>query len=78
MWDRGSRGLSSATWADVPDQPIKACIIPLDPFGQGVYIGVDLVRASCLVWACLDWLPLAYESLVVTMFFRLGGGRNNH
>jgi hypothetical protein len=78
MRDRGSRDLGSAAWADSPDQPIKPHIVPLDPFSQSVFIGVDLVRANLLVRACLDWLPLAYESLDVTMFFRLGGVRNSH
>ena len=77
-WDRGSRALSSAAWADGPDQLIKPCIVLLDPFGQGVFVRVDLVRANLLVRACLDWLPLAYESLDVTMFFRLGGVPNSH
>ena len=76
--DRGSSGLGSAAWADALDQTIKPFIVPLDPFSQSVFVGVDLVRANLLVRACLDWLPLAYESLDGTMFFRLGGVRNSH
>ena len=72
------RGLSSAAWADAPDQPIKPRIVPPDPSSQSVFVGVDLVRANLLIRACLDWLPLAYESLDVTMFFHLGGVRNSH
>ena len=78
MRDHGSRGLSSAACADAPDQTIKLFLIPLDPSSKSVFIGVDLVSANLLFRTCLDWLPLAYESLDVTMFFRLGGMRNSH
>jgi hypothetical protein len=68
--------LSSATWADV-DQTIESRIIPLDSLSQNVLLGVVLVSANSLVPACLNWLPMADDSLHVAMFLRLGRVRDS-
>jgi hypothetical protein len=67
--------LGSPTRADV-DQAIKPGVILLDPLRQSVAAAMGRVNASQLLPGYWYRLPMADESLRITMFLRLGGVYN--
>jgi hypothetical protein len=70
-----SAPFGSAARADV-DQAIKPDVILLDPLSQNVFAQVGLVNANQLLPGYWYGLPMADESLRITMFLRLGGVYN--
>ena len=68
--------LNSAARADI-NQTVKLNVILFDPPSQSVLVGVDLVNTYWIGAAYWHWLPMADESLRVTMLLRLGGVHNS-
>jgi hypothetical protein len=68
--------LGSAIRADV-DQAIKPSVILLDPLRQSVAAAMGLVNVNYLLPAYWFRLPMADESLRVSVFLRLGGVYNS-
>jgi hypothetical protein len=70
---RTSASVGSAARADV-DQAIKPTVILLDPLRQSVVAAAGLPNQ--LLLAHPHWWPMAYESLHVSVFLRMGGVYN--